>query len=85
MPINKHINPYFDTTEQNLSKDLMEEVTQMYGVEIYYLPRVSVNEDDLLGEDTLAYYEKAIPMEAMPTNVDFPWGGQRRYYYKSWY
>jgi len=59
-------NLYFSkgtTNEQLLYEDLVIEALQIYGHEVYYIPRILVNEDDLLGEDTLSKFESAYPME----------------------
>lgn len=59
-------NLYFTkgtTNEQLLYEDLVIEALGIFGHDCYYLPRTLVNEDDLLGEDTLSKYENAYPME----------------------
>lgn len=75
MTVNRLLNPYYDGEQRSLIKELMEEITQIHGVEIHYLPRKSLNQDDLLGEDPNAFYDKAIVIEALPINVD-NWEGE---------
>lgn len=71
MPINKLINPYEVVDEDiNLIKDVMQELHEVYGTEIWYMPRKAVNDVDLLGEDTLAFYDTSVQMEALPLNID---------------
>ena len=54
------INHYFQagvpggrSSEQLMMEDLIIECMKIYGFEVYYIPRTSVNEDLILGEDTL--------------------------------
>ena len=59
-------NLYFSkgtTNEQLLYEDLVIEALQIYGHEVYYIPRIYVGEDDLFGEDTLNKFEDAFAME----------------------
>ena len=61
------VNPYFNqtsfTTEQNLVQDLIDESIQIYGHNVYYLPRSEGNIDAFLGEDPLANFQNAIEVE----------------------
>ena len=59
-------NLYFSkgtTNEQLLYEDLVIEALQIYGHEVYYIPRIYIGEDDLFGEDTLNKFEDAFAME----------------------
>ena len=49
------------SSEQLLMEDLIIECLKIYGFDTYYLPRQAVNEDVILGEDTLNNYEYAYP------------------------
>lgn len=54
----------FITSEQLLVEDLVIEAIQMYGMDLFYLPRESRDEFDMLyGEDVLKTYTKAYPIE----------------------
>ena len=47
-------NLYFSQkvkSEQNLYEDIVIESLNMYGQDVYYLPRDLVNEDKILGDD----------------------------------
>ena len=47
------LNPFFQqgsTQEQSLVQDLINEQLRMYGVEIYYLPRVYANTNTVIRE-----------------------------------
>jgi hypothetical protein len=57
------------TNEQRLLEDLIIESIQIYGHDVFYLPRRSVNLDNILGEDTLSRFETAIPLEMYLTNI----------------
>lgn len=70
------VNPYFQSgrsigrfSEQNLYEDLIIECMKIYGFEVYYLPRKVYNPDLILGEDTLASFEHAYPIEMYLENV----------------
>lgn len=73
MPVNTLINPYLEHNNEeslNLIRDLMEEFSQNFGTEIWYMPRTAVNDKDLLGEDTLGFYKTSVKIEALVLNVD---------------
>ena len=60
------VNHYFQqgkgigsTEEQRLYEDLIIEGLKIYGQDIYYLPRSLVNQDIILGEDTLSRFRTA--------------------------
>jgi len=57
------------SSEQLLMEDLIIECLKIYGFDTYYLPRNAVNEDVILGEDTLNNYESAYPLEMYMQNV----------------
>ena len=50
-------------------EDLIIECLKIYGFDTFYLPRQAVNEDVILGEDTLNNYEHAYPLEMYMQNV----------------
>lgn len=59
------------TTEQNLIEDLIIESIQIYGIDMYYLPRTNTNLDGLFGEDAgTTKYNDAYPIELYVKNVD---------------
>lgn len=61
-------NPYFNNFnhegEQRLIENLIIESINIYGHDIYYIPRSLMNKDDIYGEDTVSEYNNAysIPM-----------------------
>ena len=58
------------TNEQRLLEDLIIESMKIYGHDVYYLPRRTIKQDDILGEDVLSRFENAYPIEMYLNNVD---------------
>lgn len=57
------------SSEQLLMEDIIIECLKIYGFDVYYIPRTSVNEDDILTEDPLNKYDNAYPLEMYLSNV----------------
>jgi hypothetical protein len=57
------------SSEQLLIEDIVIECLRIYGFDTYYLPRHKVNEDAILGEDTLNEFNHAYPLEMYMQNV----------------
>ena len=57
-------------SEQSLYEDLIVESLQIYGQDIYYVPRTLVNRDSILGEDPASKFDDAYLMEAYIENTD---------------
>lgn len=57
------------SSEQLLMEDIIIECLKIYGFDVYYIPRSSVNEDDILTEDPLNKYESAYPLEMYMSNI----------------
>ena len=57
------------SSEQVLMEDIIIECLKIYGFDTYYMPRHVVNEDVILGEDTLNNYEHAYPLEMYMQNI----------------
>ena len=58
------------TSEQRLIEDLTIESIQMYGHDVAYIPRVTVEEDSIFGEDPLQKFTKYFMLEAYINSVD---------------
>ena len=73
MATNVYFNPFPTsqiTNEQLLVEDLVIEAMQMYGMDVYYLPRGTRDQVDYLyGEDTLKQYTTAYPIEMYMENI----------------
>ena len=66
-------NPYFNfgtNSEQNVVENLIIECLQIYGQEMFYIPRTLVSKDEILGEDRLSEFKNAYPIEMYFENVD---------------
>lgn len=57
------------TNEQRLLEDLIIESIKIYGHDVYYIPRTTVKQDNILGEDVLSRFENAYPLEMYLTNI----------------
>lgn len=67
------INPHFRGTVKQSSKlldDLTVEAIKMSGMDVFYVPRTIVHEDQLYGEDTVASFNNAYEVEMYLENVD---------------
>jgi hypothetical protein len=51
-------------------EDLIIECLKIYGFDVYYIPRTTVYEDDILNEDALNSYDQAYALEMYLGNVD---------------
>lgn len=73
MATNFYFNPFPTsqiTPEQLLVEDLVIEAMQMYGMDVFYLPRGTRDSVDFLfGEDTLKQYNTTYPLEMYMENV----------------
>lgn len=66
-------NVYFSygtSSEQRLYEDLIIESLQIYGIDVYYLPRELSTEDGLYGEDPLAKFDENYMIEMYVANYD---------------
>ena len=71
------INQYFQSglgigrsSEQLVHEDLIIECLKIYGFEVFYLPRSSVNLDTILNEDVLNKYNQAYSLEMYLSDVE---------------
>ena len=62
-------------SEQNLYESLFVEAIQMYGQDVYYLPRTVVSKIDLLGEPSQSQFNSYHPIEMYVDSVDGFEGG----------
>lgn len=69
MTRNAFFNQYSTSTEQNLLEDLIIEGIQIYGFDVSYLPRVSLNTDSIYTQYTSSAFVDAIPVEMYVKNV----------------
>jgi hypothetical protein len=67
------LNPFFQQgsrSEQNLVQDIINEQIQIYGVEVYYLPRKYVTEKTVIKEVIDSLFNNAYPIEAYLDTYD---------------
>lgn len=67
------LNPFFlqgSKTEQSLIQSLINEQLQMYGVEIFYIPRRYITEKTVIKEVIQSVFDNAYPLEAYVNTYD---------------
>jgi hypothetical protein len=69
MATNKYFN-YKITSEQRLYEDLIVEALQMYGQDVYYIPREVINRDSIFDEAYFSQFKYAYKMEMYIETVD---------------
>ena len=70
MATNFFFNNYKSSGEQGLLEDLIIESIQIYGMDMYYLPRTLDNRDALYTESTVQTFKRAFPIEVYIRSVD---------------
>ena len=71
MATNHYFNHYgTDTADQRLTENLIIESIKVYGIDVYYMPRATVNMDSIFGEDRLSEFTDARMIEMYVKNVD---------------
>ncbi len=71
MATNHYFNHYgTDTADQRLTENLIIESIKVYGIDVYYMPRATVNMDAIFGEDRLSEFKEARMIEMYIKNVD---------------
>ena len=70
MPTNLFVNNYDVSGEQRLISELTQEAIAFNGIDVIYAPRTFVNEDKLLGEDTLNAFNQAFQIEMYIESID---------------
>ena len=71
MATNHYFNHYgTNTADQRLTENLIIESIKVYGIDVYYMPRATVNMDAIFGEDRLSEFKEARMIEMYIKNVD---------------
>ena len=70
MPTNTYFRNFDARNEQELLHSLVTESIQIYGHDVNYIPRTLVNEDKILGEDSISEYKDAYSIEMYIKSVD---------------
>ena len=66
MPVNHYFqggNGIGNDSEKRLHEDLIIEGLKIYGQDLFYLPRTLVNQDLILGEDSLSKFDDSYLVE----------------------
>ena len=80
MSVNKHFHTSgvaSTTAEKGLYSDLVAEAIQIYGHDVYYMDRTFVNEDTILGEDSLSKFKDATKIEMYMEDADGGFAGEK--------
>jgi len=80
MAVNKHFHTSgvaAIATEKTLYSDLVAEAIQIYGHDVYYMDRTFVNEDTILGEDSLSKFKDATKIEMYMEDADGGFAGEK--------
>jgi hypothetical protein len=70
MTTNQYFNQYSTTTEQNLLESLIIESIKIYGIDMYFLPRTTINRDDVFREGATYEYNSAYALETYVKDVN---------------
>lgn len=70
MATNFFFNNYGASQEQLLYEDLIIEAIKVYGVDVIYIPRTTVNVDNVFKDPEYSVYSSGIPVEMYIKNVD---------------
>lgn len=70
MATNFYFNNFQNSQEQLLIENLIIESIKIYGQDMYYVPRVIMNKDEIYGADDISEYNRAYPVEFYIKSVD---------------
>lgn len=70
-----HFRQFMTSSEQNLLAGLNDEFTQIYGLSVYYIPRMQMNTDNVMPDSKLDKFYNAYPCTVYLKNVE-SFGGQ---------
>ena len=72
------LNPFFlngTKSEQGLIQSLINENIKMHGIDVYYIPRISLKTDNIIKEVQSSYFERSFVIEAYLNNYEGYGGG----------
>jgi len=73
---NFYLDQWHNRSEQTLTEDLTIEAIKMYGTDIIYMPRETIERDDIFGEDIITKFDANYMVEIYIETVDGFEGGQ---------
>ncbi len=84
MATNQYFNKFSNSAEQRLVQDLVDEAIKINGVDMVYIPRSVMNEDEIFGEDRLPKFESGRQLEMYVESYDgYEGGGEQFTRYRS--
>ena len=79
MATNQYFNKFSNSAEQRLVQDLVDEAIKINGVDMVYIPRSVMNEDEIFGEDRLPKFESGRQLEMYVESYDGYEGGGEQF------
>ena len=79
MATNQYFNKFSNSAEQRLVQDLVDEAIKIHGVDMVYIPRSIINEDEIFGEDRLPKFESGRQLEMYVESYDGYEGGGEQF------
>jgi len=79
MATNQYFNKFSNSAEQRLVQDLVDEAIKINGVDMVYIPRSIMNEDEIFGEDRLPKFESGRQLEMYVESYDGYEGGGEQF------
>ena len=70
MATNSYFRNFDAKNEQELLHSLVTESIQVFGHDVSYIPRTLINEDTILGEDSISEFKDAYSIEMYIKSVD---------------
>ncbi len=70
MPTNSYFRTFDARNDQELLHSIVSESIQVTGYDVNYIPRTLINEDTILGEDSISEYKDAYSVEMYIKSVD---------------
>ena len=70
MATNHYFNKFNSKAEQRLVQDLVDEAIKIHGVDMIYIPRSIINEDEIFGEDRQPKFENGRGIEMYVDNYE---------------
>ena len=70
MATNSYFRNFDAKNEQELLHSLVTESIQVFGHDVSYIPRTLINEDTILGEDSISEFKDAHSVEMYVKSVD---------------
>jgi Virus neck protein len=81
MAVNFYFDQFQNQMEQELLSELVQESIRIHGIDVYYLPRETVDFDEVYTEDALHEYQRAIMVDMFLKTFD-QFGGDGQFLQK---